>query len=393
MNNPMTEISKSQFFDYLLAIANFDIFGSIPRRAQKEKVHADFHKVTHWSVSPSQALDALCFLNPMTADSFYLDYYRAEYEQFLPKITPDARKALANIKKVIKDDNGQIVSASLCLFFSATDDTTLDDMIATLGDLSVMKANFMKTPYYSDEYWQMFETIKPDLAVVFQWLKDIKFEQYWAEHALPQERAVIDSISNLLPKYNVIPEVERLLGYPLASDKITVYMLYFTQPHGIKIVGTRFITDVAWPFEIVVRTSTHEMMHPPFDLTNDSTLINTLSVLKNDPFLMDKVQNHNPSFGYNSFEGFIEEDCVQALDQIINEKLGMAKEPHKRWRENDDAMHCFAISLYQVMKSTHYIENPEPFREFLIHKINDGTLAPGKIKGYYDTFFAESQSK
>jgi hypothetical protein len=45
----------------------------------------------------------------------------------------------------------------------------------------------------------------------------------------------------------------------------------------------------------------------------------TLGSLRADAFLMDKVNNHNPAFGYNTFEGFIEEDCVQALEQIINE--------------------------------------------------------------------------
>ena len=63
------------------------------------------------------------------------------------------------------------------------------------------------------------------------------------------------------------------------------------------------------------------MMHPPFDLKNDSELISALNKLKDDKFFMDKVLNHNTSFGYNSFEGFVEEDCVQALDQIINENL------------------------------------------------------------------------
>ena len=38
-----------------------------------------------------------------------------------------------------------------------------------------------------------------------------------------------------------------------------------TRPHGMKLLGTRFITDVSGPVSIVVRTAGHEMFHPPFD--------------------------------------------------------------------------------------------------------------------------------
>ncbi|MEZ4690593.1 MAG: hypothetical protein R3A12_10575 [Ignavibacteria bacterium] len=52
----------------------------------------------------------------------------------------------------------------------------------------------------------------------------------------------------------------------------------------------------------------HEMMHPtPFDLKNDTLLIESINKLKSEEFFMDKVLNHNPSFGYNSLEGFVEE--------------------------------------------------------------------------------------
>lgn len=72
-------------------------------------------------------------------------------------------------------------------------------------------------------------------------------------------------------------------------------MLYYSQPHGIKVAGTRFLTDVAWPFEIVLRNAVHKMMHPPYDLANNDELRNLLFLLKGDEFLMDKVLNHNPA--------------------------------------------------------------------------------------------------
>ena len=70
-------------------------------------------------------------------------------------------------------------------------------------------------------------------------------------------------------------------------------MLYYSQPHGIKVAGTRFLTDVAWPFEIVLQNAVHKMMHPPYDLANNDELRNLLFLLKEDEFLMEKVLNHN----------------------------------------------------------------------------------------------------
>ena len=65
---------------------------------------------------------------------------------------------------------------------------------------------------------------------------------------------------------------------------------------------------------------------------------------------MQRVEHHNPSFGYNSFEGFVEEDCVQALDQRIADRLGIAEDPRQRWRRCDDGMHVLAMALYQLLK-------------------------------------------
>jgi hypothetical protein len=360
--------------------------------AKDMETKTGFHQSTEWNITSSLAFDAICFLNTLTADSFYLDYYQFEYAKFAPLITPDVKAALDNLKRKVKDEAGGIISADLCLYFSATSDSTIDDLQATLKNSMPMQANLKLTPYYSDDGWNLFESIKSDLDTIFKFYKKINFETYWRDNILPKELAQIDSIEDKIAQFNIVPEIERLLGRPLDSNKITVYMLFYSQPHGIKIIGTRFLTDQAWPFEIVVRNAVHEMMHPPYR-ADDPGLKGALESLKKDDFLMDKVLHHNPSFGYNSFDGFIEEDCVQALDQIINEKLNVAKDARKRWLENDDGMHVFAIALYQVMKAEDYNHQDETFPEFLVRNINNSQLGPGKIKGLYNWFYSSSPTK
>ena len=299
------------------------------------------------------------------------------------------KDALTSIKKKIKDDGGNIVSAWLCLYFSATDDETIDEMLATVDDPGKLQENFKLSPYYDDDSWKLFDSVRGELKTILTFFKQVDFENYWTENFLPKVNEKINEFNAEVYKYNIIGKVEEHLGYKLPSNKITVYMLYFAKPHGIKITGERFLTDIAWPFSITIRTASHEMMHPPFDLTKDTILINTLNKLKDEKFFMDKVLNHNSSFGYNSFEGFVEEDCVQALDQIINEKLEISKEPQKRWKESDDGMHVLAIALYKIMKEENYNSGNEVFRDFLIRIIDEGKLTGGNIERIYNEFYSE----
>lgn len=91
-----------------------------------------------------------------------------------------------------------------------------------------------------------------------------------------------------MPRYNVIPRIESALGSPRPTNKIIVYLLYYSKPHGIKITGMRFLTNYSYPFRIVLRNAIHEMMHPPYDLAHDAGLRASLQSLRSDAFLMGK---------------------------------------------------------------------------------------------------------
>jgi hypothetical protein len=345
------------------------------------------NNMTNWKIEPSFKYDALCFLNILTADTFYLNYYQKEYDKFKPLIIPEIETSLKNIKRTLNDENGRIVSAYLCLYFSAVEDSTLEQMLQTLDDTRTLKKNFEKTPYHDEDSWKLFESVNGELKIVIEFLKAVNFDDYWKKNILPIVQKKIDEVKPDLPKYDVIKEDEEFLGYKLPSNEITVYMLYYSQPHGIKITGTRFLTDAAWPFKIVIRTAAHEMMHPPYDINHNKKLSKAIESLRKDDYLMDKVNNHNPSFGYNSLGGLIEEDCVQALDQMINEKFGVARDAHERWKTNDDGIHVFAVALYQVMKEENYNSKHEVFADFLVRMIESGKLAAGTIKEWHDKFY------
>jgi hypothetical protein len=104
---------------------------------------------------------------------------------------------------------------------------------------------------------------------------------------------------------------------------------------------------------------------------------------------MDKVTRHNRSFGYNSLESYIEENCVRTLDQLVMEKFSLARDPRLRWEEEDEGMHVFAVALYRLMKEEQYPTRGETFRNFLVRSVRGVKLAPGRIRPLYEAFYRQ----
>jgi hypothetical protein len=358
----------------------------LPLLAQEQR--AGFHTTTDWDLRPSFLFDTLCALNFLSGDKYYLQYYQNDYDRLSPLLRPEERAAFVDLKRRIKDENGGIISAQLSLYFSATDAESLDDMIRVVKDSSAMQRNLKATPYYTDAGWKLYEESRGDLEAAFKALKRIHFDADWQTAVKPRIEKSRAAIARDLPRYNVIPTIESVLGSPRPTNKITVYLLYYSQPHGIKITGTRFLTHYSYPFRIVLRNAIHEMMHPPYNLAHDASLRASLQSLRSDAFLMDKVEHHNPSFGYNTLEGLEEEDCVQALEQILAEPLGMGGDPQRYWKQQDDGIHVLAVALYSLMKQQHFPDGKEAFPAFLNRMIQSAALSNGCIEELNKAFFA-----
>src|SRR5436190_12586706 len=115
--------------------------------------------MTKWKIEPSFKYEALCFLNIMTGDVFYLNYYPGVYEKFKSKLTPEVTQALSSLHKKVKEDNNKIISAWLCLNFSAVEDSTIEEMISSVNNHSIMKVNLKNSPYYDEDSWKVFLSV------------------------------------------------------------------------------------------------------------------------------------------------------------------------------------------------------------------------------------------
>jgi hypothetical protein len=365
----------------------FLLLAVFPASLRADEPPRPFHTATQWDLQPSFKFDAICALNMLSGDPYYLEYYQADYDRLVKQFRPEERAAFVNLKRRIKDQNGGIISASLALYFSASDAESLDDLIRTVQESSTMRRNLQATTYYDDDGWKLYDASRPDLEAAFRALKRIHFEEDWEKNVKPKTEEARAAIAAKLPDYNVIPAVESVLGSPRPTNKITVYLLYYSEPHGIKITGTRFLTHYSYPFRIVLRNAIHEMMHPPYDLAHDAELRSGLESLKSDAFLMNKVEHHDTSFGYNTLAGLEEEDCVQALEQIIAERFGMGGDPRAYWREQDGGIHVVAVALYSLMKQQKFDGIPESFPKFLKRQFQTGALSHGQIEKLNREFF------
>lgn len=344
------------------------------------------HTSTQWDLKPSLKFDALCLLNALSGDPYYLEYYRAEYDHFHALFTPEEQAAVGTLKRILKDEGGGIVSATLALYYSLVEDETLPEMIRTARDSSAMEAALRKTPYWSESGWKDYEKARPALETALRAMDRAGFASYWTQTAKLKIEKRIADLSLSLPKYNILPAIEGLLGFPLPSQTITVYLLAYSEPHGIRIAGLRFLTHVSYPFSIVLHNAIHESMHPPYR-AEEPAMKQAIELLGRDPLIVDKVKNHDPSFGYNTASGYIEEDSVQALEQVVSERFGVGRGARRYWQQQDGGMHLLAAAIYveytQALKQA-----PQEYSKWFVDAVKDGRLRGDALQLVVKDFFS-----
>jgi hypothetical protein len=372
--------------DFLRVLVVLLWMGSMARTSSAQA--ASLHANTDWQLKPSMKYDALCLLNVLSGDPYYLHFYQAEYDHFHPLFTPEEQQAFVQLKQILKDRNGGIVSAMLSLYYSTVEDETLPEMIRTAHDSSAMEAALKKKTYWSDSGWKAYEEATPALEMALRALDRVGFAAYWTQNAKPLVDQRIAELTPELPRYNIVPAVEKLLGFSLSSQTITVYLLNYSKPHGIRITGLRFLTHVSYPFQIVLHNAVHESMHPPYS-TSDSSVQHAIDLLANDPLVVDKVEHHDPSFGYNTARGYIEEDSVQALEEIVSEQFGIGHNPCLYWRQQDGGMHVLAAAIYVDYKEA-LAKDPITYSRWFTGAVAKQQLTGTGLKSTVNRFFSGS---
>lgn len=334
---------------------------------------AVFAANTLWTVRTSQGFDALCALNVLSGDPYYIAQYPQDTAMFgAPRYAP-ARAAAERLRVALKDRRGMIISAFLTLVFSGGPDSTLDAVVESARDPRQLEERFRSSPFWSQDSWNVFAEIRPDVLAALQSMREAGFADDWRRSFAGNPSADVEALKTELAKYDVSAEQARLVGPTFRRERIEIILLRFSRPHGIRIQGDRFLTDIGYPPAVVLRNAAHEPLHAAID---SSTLSKLVAHLAADSLVTAIVAKHNRSFGYNSLPGYVEEDVTQALEQVVSDRLGFSTPAAARWRSGDDGMHLLAAALYDLMRESGFVASGGTFSSWLDVQLAQGHLAP-----------------
>lgn len=332
---------------------------------------------TRWEVTSSDGFDAIAFLGPLSGKPIHADRYKEELAAFLPRY-PAAAKTALDRAQAKADAAGKLLWPTLANFLSYGPTDRIDDLLASLEapETRVLPA-FRASSHWDQAAWDFVDANRQDLRAALAGLRDADFVSFRRQLVADRLKTRPAELAAALARYDVIAEQERLIGRPLMPT-ITVVLLWFSKPMAASVGVQRSLSHFDYANENVVRIVAHEMLHPPFPM-DGPTAKAALAVLDKDPLMVRVLKEHDPSFGYNSMEGILNEDTVEALDQIVSERLGVARDPAERWAKADGGMHVLAAALYGMLKAEGYDRTGGNIERWMAEAAATGKLSPQRI--------------
>jgi hypothetical protein len=354
---------------------------------------------TRWILRPSEAFDALCFINLLRGDPFYTRHYPDQYLHWSARLGPAEKAALEHLTARVVVQAHNLVPAMLTLFFSASSASTVDDLLDIVTDNDAwlaVRRSYLATSYGKKDALSELADIRGDLRTLLLFLRSNGFPSYWRRDVLPELEATIGRFAPQLAAFDVVGANERVLGRLLVEGpasgpmELSAIVVKFARPHGIRLVGWRFLADATSPLHSTVTTALHELLHPPFE--RRGVLAERLSALEKDPFYQRIVREHDPAFGYRTAEGLTEEDCATAIHIFNAERMGILRRRDGRlrsgaeyFREHDDGMHVLAFILYQELKRADF-SRWTSYEDFLLNLFAQGRLIPGQLQRTFTSY-------
>ena len=334
---------------------------------------------THWKVTAAEGMDAILLIGAASGDVMQSHIYADEIAYVRERFSDHGLAALDRLDVAIRQERGLLTGPSLAYLFSANSVESIEEVIASAEEpVTRLKPGLQTSPHWDPEQFEFALKLMPEIHTALTALRDIGFSDWYAQTQGQQVESAVESNLAAVSPYDIIPEQERLLGRPL-DPTVEIMVVAFAQPYGIRILGQRFVAWYGWDGETQLRIAAHEIFHPPFDL-NDEERKALLADLAADPWMVSIVEDHDPKYGYNSFDGVVNEDSTQALDQIVSERLGFAHDPAKRWQHSDGGMHMLAAALYHAMNEDGFAHSGGVYSDWLKSALRRGLLTPESVR-------------
>ncbi len=327
----------------------------------------------------SEGFDAIAFLGPLSGVALYTKHYGADAADFAQRLPEPARADIRQLWDAASAEGFGLLGPNLAVLFSSDgNDATLDKMLVALKDRDArIRPAYRASPYWNESDWNWFNAAAPRLELIFTAMRDAGFASFRAERVGAGLDARIAELQRALAPFDVVTWQEKLTGRRF-DPTIEIVLLQFSKPHGIKVQGQTFLQATDYDTATTVRIAAHEMLHPPVPMSGAAALA-ALAVLARDPLVSRIVRDHDPRWGYNSLEGLLNEDLVQALDQLISEALGVARNPAIRWRDSDDGMHVLAAAFYGLLRQDGWAEAGGSIEAWLADAVRRGRLDPAVL--------------
>ena len=350
------------------------------------------HTNTEWHVKISCGLDTLCLLNGLTGDTLSLQRMGADIAFWKGKLNPEERESLDFLTRWRKETRTPVHSLVLKPFTAAGADS-LQDVIDLCDSPGVMREALLdiqdecrlRNTYYDEEGYIGFAAHLPYLKSVLEGLERCGFDEYWEESVKPGLSDQAARLTAYVRGYNIVPEVEKALGFSLPSGTVTFYLCEYLQPYGNHVLPGVFATETKIPDEHAVRTAIHELLHNPC-YNYDPRFWHTADLVWKDDFIRTRFEKRDPAWGYNTFGDYYVEDAVRALEQHISMRLGIAVPLSRRFGPEEGGDHVLAAVFFELMTRHGFGETGEGFREFIIRMGKEGVLSNGELKTEYAAY-------
>lgn len=331
---------------------------------------------TRWKVRSSEGFDAIAFLGPLSGTKLYTDLYGQDVAAFAPKLPDAVRNDIPTLWAAAGKEGFGLLGPTLSVLFSANgNDATIATLLAALRSRTdLILPSYKASPYWDAGNWAWFDAAAPRLNSIFSAMRDAGFAAFRADRIGADLDTRIADMARALKGFDVISLQEKLTGRAF-DPEIQIVLLHFCKPHGIKVQGQMFLQSAEYDTATTVRIAAHEMLHPPVKMDGPAATA-ALAIFARDPLIPKIVREHDPRWGYTTLEGMLNEDLAQALDQLISEALGVARNPADRWRKSDDGMHVLAAGLYGLLRQDRWVQTGGSIEQWLANAAAGGRLAP-----------------
>ncbi len=267
---------------------------------------ADEERGGRWVIRPSVWFDAVCLIPLLAGMPFYTSRHEQDarwwQERFGSVAGAEAGDGLSVLRREVADGAGKPLPAFLALWTSpaaapgesAADG--LDGLIAAVADPQRLPGAMREiSPRWNEPDDRLFRSVRPALLAVLEGLRAAGLAQWWAEHAEDDLRRRCAELHSSLARYDLVPLVEQHTGVRFGSRAVELCVLRWAAPHGIRVTGTRFLTDRRYDADRVLNIAVHELLHPPWPGGHPAKGL--LDGLAADPFLAARFAGRDPAAG------------------------------------------------------------------------------------------------